>query len=35
MTFSDGYTRRETWDLLEKMDEKVKLRWIMAGKPSM
>jgi len=30
-TFADPYVRQETWDLLPTLNERVKLRWIMAG----
>lgn len=34
VTFAENYVPQETWEILPDLDEKIKLRWIMAGKSS-
>ncbi|KZT67779.1 hypothetical protein DAEQUDRAFT_728778 [Daedalea quercina L-15889] len=32
MTYTDMLTMYETWDLMDTLDERVEIRWILAGK---
>jgi hypothetical protein len=31
MVFSDGHVPYEVWELIDRLDEKIELRWIMPG----